>query len=196
VSSGPSDSQREPWWESKTALLVLGFVLTGLIGPWLQYVQKTLDAQRQSAYDVASRELTAMREARKEIAEFHVGMAVLTEHLNDLVLPSASDAVSARWGKELLDANLTARIREYAKISLMCHDFRDPLQIQKQLDECYTAWKATADCIHDFQLTKGKRDRERMMKTIHDARIQFDTGYSAMRKLMDQQIGAFMDAHR
>jgi hypothetical protein len=192
----PSIPKPAPWWESKTALLALGFVLTGVIGPWLQYVQKTLDVRRQTAFDLYSRQLTAMKETRKEIGELHIGMAALTEHLDDLTLPAPGDAASARWAQDLLEGNVMTRIREYAKVSIMLDDFHDVPIIQAQLDECNVAWKAVGDCIRTLQRTKDKAERERLMKTVHDAKIKFNDGYTKMRDLMEGQIGEFIDAHR
>jgi hypothetical protein len=60
--------KREPWWESKLALLLIGAAISSVLVPWLQYFQKNLEWKRQQRYDRTNYRIQLMREAYREFA--------------------------------------------------------------------------------------------------------------------------------
>lgn len=60
------EPKRFAWLNSKLALLIIGAVISGILVPWFQYTQKSIEWKRQNRYDSISYRLDMMRDCVKE----------------------------------------------------------------------------------------------------------------------------------
>ena len=66
------------WLNSKLSLLLIGAVITGVLVPWFQYTQKSIEWKRQNRYDSISYRLDMMRDCVKEFVYLQAIRAVST----------------------------------------------------------------------------------------------------------------------
>jgi len=60
------EPKRFAWLNSKLSLLLIGAVISGILVPWFQYTQKSIEWKRQNRYDSISYRLDMMRDCVKE----------------------------------------------------------------------------------------------------------------------------------
>lgn len=65
-SSQTAPSKWSSWLNSKIFLLLFGSLITGILVPWFQYTQKTIEWKRQNQFDNFSFRLGMMRDCLKE----------------------------------------------------------------------------------------------------------------------------------
>ena len=94
---------RWKWLESKLALLIFGFFLTGILVPTFQYTQEKFKWHRQNRYDNLERQLGNIRESLKQF----IAVQAMSAELYDLglrILDTGSTAVPEErvddWRKE------------------------------------------------------------------------------------------------
>lgn len=188
----PVSGTASPWWESKIFLLAAGFVLTGLLGPWLQFVQKRLEWKNQVTFDVYNKRLTAMRDGRTQLIQAYVGYSELLDKIdNSLAGPIKKDSLSS-LSREI-ETNATERIKANANLSLHLEDFEDAETIRPPVERLMQAWAATIDA---GRVVVGGKGLAEIKKTIDRAKEQFRAEYWQAKIEMERQIGQFEDANK
>ena len=204
--SGPGDGFEEaavvapltaPWWDQKLTLLIAGFLLTGVVGSELQFLQKKLEWKRQIAFQAYSRKIAAMQKAREELTKAYVAVTSIHEQL-DYALGHQGRTASLRSASaRTLKAGRQERLSETALLFVAADGFQDQGRIKERLQQVVAAWKVLSDLEQDLpnepvRISNIDAIRQRDATTM---RI-FDDQYDAVRTEMERQLGRFEDENR
>jgi type II secretory pathway pseudopilin PulG len=197
-STTTQSSSAEPWWKQKLVLLIAGFLLTGLVGPWLQFVQKSLELKREISLQAYNRRIAAMQHAREELTKIYVGGSFAIEqfeyertHRKSSATRTASTTSSSRF-----DISRQDRLRETAKLYVVADIFPDPGRIKGPLEKTLVAWKVLDDAVHDIEMGFVQVDDKKVLELYQRAKQQFDENYELARHAIETEIGGFEDAHQ
>ncbi len=199
MGENPGSSPNNPWWESKLALLLIGFLLTSLLAPWLQFVQKRLERTRQVYLDSDNRKLAALQSAREELTEAYVATEAIAERFDERQNETkqgnslASKSVNAREQSD--DVDRGARIREIAKLSIIVDQLPDPERVRVPLEEALAAWKAMANCEEALGRSTTRRSRADLLKPFEQAKEQFRANYELVKRHIEEEVGEVADAN-
>jgi hypothetical protein len=84
------DSEPKPkrfsWLNSKISLLLIGALISGILVPWFQYTQKSIEWKRQNRYDSISYRLDMMRDCVKEFVYLQAIRAEGFERLQPFIV--------------------------------------------------------------------------------------------------------------
>jgi type II secretory pathway pseudopilin PulG len=191
-----SQPAREPWWDRKLVLLIAGFILTGLIGPWLQFVQKQLEWQREIRLAEFNRKIAAMQSAREELTKAYVAANVIIEQEEHDRKHSDRSASQLKPAERYWDTRREERLRETASLFVMADTFPDPARIKLPLEELVAAWKVLAEMEQDGQITPAQSPESQRRAMFDGAKNQFDSSYDAVRREIEEETGAFENACR
>ena len=141
--SGPQKSSKaSSWLNSKIGLLLVGSLITGLLVPWFQFTQKTIEWKRQNQFDRVNYKLDMMRDCLKNFVLLQAYRAEAYERLQPF----------------LVKASLTAA--DYA-------DFKKQF-IALQNKYFSQNAKVTSLIISFTAMDKGKKDSERLRQLFQD----------------------------
>jgi hypothetical protein len=197
-STTAQSSSAEPWWNQKLALLIAGFLLTGLVGPWLQFVQKSLELERETSLQAYNRRIAAMQDAREELTKIYVGGGFAMEQFEykRTHRKSSSTRTAPMTSSSLFDISRQNRLRETAKLYVMADIFPDPDRIKVPLEKTLVAWKVLDDAVHDIDIGFIQVDDKNVLELQRRAKEQFDENYELARHAIETEIGGFEDAHQ
>ncbi len=181
---------REPWWDRKLVLLVAGFVLTGLVGPWLQYVQKQLEWHREIRLAEFNRKIATMQSAREELTKAYVAASSIIEQV-EYNRKNNDHSASSKPAERYSDTAREERLRETAVLFVMADTFPDPARIKLPLEELVAAWKVLSEIEQDAQMPPAKPKESQMRAEFERAKTQFNTNYDAARRAIETEIGGF-----
>ena len=89
------DSEPKPkkftWLNSKISLLLIGALISGILVPWFQYTQKSIEWKRQNRYDSISYRLDMMRDCVKEFVYLQAIRAEGFERVQPFVVKTTLD---------------------------------------------------------------------------------------------------------
>jgi CheY-like chemotaxis protein len=194
-----SEDKRAPWFESKLGILLLGFVLTGILVPILQYAQETIKWKRQNHFDNVKYGLTNMRDALKDFASEWAYTA-----------EAYRQAMSYRQRKEISAADLAkfqtdetaleSRIyQQHARVVAALEFFPERDEVSSALEafqlaasDYYAALRASVEAIpvSGARKTGGAPSSPPDLETRI---VDLNKKYSAVVQAMYQQIGKKQD---
>lgn len=79
------------WLNSKISLLLIGALVTGILVPWFQYTQKSIEWKRQNRYDSISYRLNMMRDCVKEFVYLQAIRAEGFERVQPFIVKTILD---------------------------------------------------------------------------------------------------------
>jgi hypothetical protein len=85
------EPKRFTWLNSKISLLLIGALITGILVPWFQYTQKSIEWKRQNRYDSISYRLNMMRDCVKEFVYLQAIRAEGFERVQPFVVKTTLD---------------------------------------------------------------------------------------------------------
>ena len=193
----PQETAPTPWWEGKLCLLVLGFVLTGVLGPWLQYVQKRLEWNQQVAYEIYNKQISSMRDGRGDLADIYVGYSKLFDATEGVFLIPPGSEADRRGFAQFVAASAEDRARAYAKVELRLRNFENPEPVRVSIEQAMQAWAAAIASARTLAQDPSKRSlQEQAKQQFGRSMQQFRNAYRQAKIDMEHQIGKFEDEHK
>jgi hypothetical protein len=194
----PEQSSSDGWWDRKITLLVAGFVLTGIIGPWLQFVQKRFEWEREVALKSFDRKIAAMQAGRQELTRVFVAGTTICEEFD-----RDHDHDSKRMKDPPLERNpaLSAdqlsrkeRLQQTAALFVAADSFPDPARIKLPLEKLVVAWKTLGDVQERLRTGIEGAQEQKQVELFNEARRQFTENYDLVHSAMETEMEEFEDA--
>ena len=87
--STPEEDKNSSWINSKIGLLLIGSLITGILVPWFQFTQKTIEWKRQNRFDSVNYKLEMMRDCVRNFVILQAYRAEAYERVQPYLLKAS-----------------------------------------------------------------------------------------------------------
>lgn len=115
--------KRFSWLNSKLSLLLIGAVMSGILVPWFQYTQKSIEWKRQNRYDSISYRLDMMRDCVKEFVYLQAIRAEGFERVQPYIVKTFLDKSDYESFKKQFIALQNRHFGQNAKVTSLLISF-------------------------------------------------------------------------
>lgn len=196
VPSSSSSNARDPWWEGKLALLVIGFVLTGVLGSGLEILQKRLEWRRQMTFQSFNRKLAAMQKARADLTKVYVAVMTLEEQMDGAINHPDKAGPGFPIAGKVREAMRQDRLQQTANLYLSAEAFQDPGAIKLKLQPLITTWINLIELRDALEQTRNRSALPDIPRKLTAIGVTFGQQYDRVHVAMESQIGHFEDDHK
>jgi hypothetical protein len=174
------------WVESKLGLLLIGFLLTGVIVPVLQYAQETIKWKRQNHFDNVKYNLTGMRDALKDFtSEWAYTAGTFQNAASYLERKDVSAADIAKFAAA--ETELETKVyQQHARVVASLEYFPDRAKVGIALEAFRVAAAAYYAALRKNVARSGQDDIEKRISELNEK-------YTSVVETMRQQIGKKQD---
>lgn len=201
-------TKRFSWLNSKLALLLIGAVMSGILVPWFQYTQKSIEWKRQNRYDSISYRLDMMRDCVKEFVYLQAIRAEGFERVQPHIVKTVLDKSDYESFKEQFIALQNKHFAQNAKVTSLIISFtsmnenmtaagnlnalfekniRYSTLYMRNLDD-YVKSKYCSANPDQCKQTEEKKDINELEDKITDTMLSLNRSYTEIIDLMQNAI--------
>jgi hypothetical protein len=190
------------WWETKLGLLVIGSVISGLLVPWLQYTQKSVEWKRQNQFQNTQHRLEQMRECLTNFALLWAYVGEGYERARPLLLDTAVGKDAQQKFEQQFIELQNQRFRQNAKVVSLFIYFDEAEELRNRFQEFLVQ---SAQYFRDLESVvrarteakagaAGAKSNGAASVDLDNELVQLDRLYSAIVDALKEQIQKVQDA--